>query len=124
MKKNEVEETVEEIPLNDFMDSLAASKNYNDNINVHLPQYSNFKPLSKLLVRVYRRLPIVSKGGLIIDTPSIQDWAKVMKQAGSGQEYSVNEAPTTFRFTKEAVVVALPLQQYGGSHELKVGQKN
>jgi hypothetical protein len=45
---------------------------------------------------------------MIIDTPAFSDYAKVMKQAGSGQDYAVNEAPTEFRFTKEAVIVALP----------------
>lgn len=125
MKKNEeIEEPqVEEVNLDAFLDSIKETEEYNNNITNHLPSYANFKPLSHVLVRIYRRLPILSKGGFIVDTPTFADWAKVMKQAGSGQDYAVNEAPTSFKFTEEAVIVALPIQQYGGSSELKVGQK-
>lgn len=125
MKKNEVveEPLVEEVTIDTFLDAIKESQEYNDNIKTHLPQYTSFKPLSHILVRIYRRLPIITKGGMIIDTPTFSDWAKVMKQAGSGQDYAVNEAPTSFKFTKEAVIVSLPIQQYGGSSELKVGQK-
>lgn len=125
MKKNEVleEPQVEELSIDVFLSGIEESQKYNDNIRTHLPQYTSFKPLSHVLVRIYRRLPVITQAGLIIDTPNFSDWAKVMKQAGSGQDYAVNEAPTNFKFTKEAVIVSLPIQQYGGSSELKVGQK-
>lgn len=125
MKKSDIiqEPQVEEVPIQDFLDTISEAQRYNDNINEHLPYYSSFKPLSHILIRIYRRLPLITKGGMIIDTPSATDWAKVMKQAGSGQDYAVNEAPTEFRFTKEAVVVSTPLQEYGASHKLQKGQK-
>lgn len=125
MKKSEVveEPQVETLSMDSFLEGIKETQDYNDNIKNHLPQYVNFKPLSSVLIRIYRRLPILSKGGFIVDTPTFSDWAKVMKQAGSGQDYAVNEAPTSFKFTEEAVIVALPIQQYGGSQELKVGQK-
>ena len=51
MKKNEVieEPLIEEVTIATFLSGIEVTKNYNDNINVHLPQYLNFKPVQKVL---------------------------------------------------------------------------
>lgn len=109
MKKNEnYVEPVQTFDNQDVLKSLEDSILYNENITNHLPCYLETKPIQNVLIRIYRRLPIVTKSGLIVDMPSQADWAKVIKQVGSGQEMALNELPTEFKFTREAVIVALP----------------
>lgn len=93
------------------MEAFEESQSYNENIAKHEKRYKDFKPLDKILVRIYRRLPkIISVGdtSLIVDTDSSADYAKVMRQAATGQNFTARQVPAEFKFSTKAVVVAVP----------------
>lgn len=97
---------------NEFiMQSYKESYDYNERITLHSEMYEKFVPLDKVLIRVYRRLPIVSKIGdtqIIIDSNSAADYAKVMRQAATGQNFTAKQVPTEFKLSTKAVIVSVP----------------
>lgn len=106
--------TVEEVSTQINLDNQEAKQglqdilDYNENIQNHLPCYKNFKPLNKVLLRIYRRLPLVMENGLIVDIPNSTDFAQITKTAGSGQKYNLQEMESQFRFDKRAIIVSAP----------------
>jgi hypothetical protein len=97
---------------NEFiMQSYDESLKYNENISNHDEKYENFVPLEKVLIRVFRRLPVVTSIGdtqIIVDTNGSADYAKVMRQAATGQNFTAKQVPTEFKLSTKAVVVAVP----------------
>lgn len=113
--KSERNATVEEVSTQgnvafneELIKSVEEIQAYNASITNHLPCYSTFVPTQNVLIRIFRRLPVITKGGLILNIPENTDFAKVMKTAGTGQEYSLKEVAAEFRFTNRAVIVAVP----------------
>lgn len=94
-------------------------KNYNDNISNHHPSIQSYVPARNILIRVYRRMPIITDDGLMFNTPAAADFAKVSKTIGSGQTINIKEQLAQFNFTQKAVIVKLP-KNYSGDY--KVGQ--
>lgn len=113
MKK--VNEEIEEVSTQDFeaehnslKEEFETVQAYNNNIKNHLPHYENFKPTNEVLIRIFRRVPVATPSGLMMSMPSISDFAKVQKTAGSGQQYSLKELAAGFKFMEKAVIVAKP----------------
>jgi hypothetical protein len=102
-----------------LMEEFSTVKQYNDNITDYHPSIKSYVPMRNILIRIYRRLPVMTNDGLMFNTPDIGDYAKIQKVAGSGQKYALPEQLAKFNFTQKAVIVKLPLT-YQGS--LKEGQ--
>lgn len=92
----------------DDLSLLHSILEYNENIRNHASCYSSFKPLTGILIRFFRRLPIVLEGGVVIDAPTRSDFANLTKTASSGHRYSLKEVKTEFKFDQRAVIVSLP----------------
>lgn len=103
----------------DLVKEYELVKNYNDNITNHHPSIQSYVPARNILIRIYRRMPVINENGLMFDTPSPADFAKVKKTIGSGQTINIKEQLTRFNFTQKAVIVKLP-KNYTG--EYSVGQ--
>lgn len=84
---------------------------YNNGIRDHLACYSTFKPLNGILIRFFRRMPVVLDGDIVMDLPMRMDYAEVKKIASSGHRYTVREVDSKFRFDQRAVIVSLPSYQ-------------
>ena len=115
MKQKIREEKIEEINTQDFetksnelLQGIKNAQEYNATINIHQDYYRTFKPTNDVLVRVYRRMPIVTDGEIIVNMPQNADYAEITKTAGSGQKYNVQEVATEFMLSTEAVIVATP----------------
>jgi hypothetical protein len=116
---------MEEVSSQDFqekneslMKDYDKVKAYNLNINEHHPSFFPYTPTRNILIRIFRRMPVVTEDGLMFDSPDFTDFAKVQKVAGSGQTYTVKEQLSQFSFTQKAIVVKLPLEYAG---KLKIG---
>lgn len=115
MKSNrnepELEEVSSQVLISSTNDSLIQEleqvNKYNSTITEHAPFYKNFNPNMDILIRIYRRMPLVLDSGLIVSQPDVSDFTKATKIAGSGQQYAVQEKMAEFNFTTKAVIVAL-----------------
>lgn len=125
MKSNKGDSHIEEVSTQQINQTKNESllkefevvENYNKNIAQHHPSIQSYVPCRNILIRIYRRMPIITEDGLMFNTPNFGDFAKVQKVAGSGQTYTVKEQLSQFNFTQKAIIVKLPFNYTGSFKE-------
>lgn len=121
MKSNKGDSHIEEVSTQQLsqtkneslMKEFEVVEAYNKNIAQHHPSIQSYVPHRNILIRIYRRMPVMTEDGLVFNSPEFKDFAKVQKVAGSGQTYTVKEQLSQFNLTQKAIIVKLPFNYTG-----------
>lgn len=99
-EKKEIDKNIQEELLN--------SLTYNTIINKIPKEYQQFQPLNSYLIRFFRRVPELKYGNLYIPVINRDDIAKVKINSFTGQVITGKQVKSDFRFSKKAIVIAVP----------------